>query len=401
LKKAAPAEQTPDALLRNILVKLQKETAERLQGLDRDIRHAEFFVPAPPKSFAVREAKESADMQITIRGNAYALGDKVPRGFLQVAQHGAPATLPTSESGRRELAEWIVSPTNPLTARVVVNRIWSKLFGEGIVRSVDYFGLPGERPSHPELLDHLARRFVADGWSQRRFIRSIVLSRAYRMNSDLNSQALAVDPENRLLWRMNPRRLDAEALRDSLLAVSGKLIESQGGPSLPLEYPENTGNLAKGSVNPPSFQLAKFRPEQPFERTIYLPIIRSGPQAGPAALRNVFDFTQPAEFSGQRAVTSVPTQALFLMNSELIKDRARDLAARLVQSHAGDELRLEQLWLRVVNRPISAEERADAIEFLAVAKKDQSTDKSSVDELRIWAELCHSLLASNEFLMRL
>ena len=245
--------------------------------------------------------------------------------------------IPSGESGRRQLADWIASGDNPLTARVAVNRIWQKLFGEGIVRSVDYFGSRGETPTHPELLDALALRFVADGWSQKRLIRSLVLSRAYAMSSAHDSRSDAVDPDNRLLWRMNRRRLDAESLRDAWLAVAGTLTARGGGPGLPLEYPENTGGLRKGDVNPPSFRLARFRPEQEFVRTVYLPIIRSGPQAGPAEVRNVFDFTQPGEIAGQRPVTTVPTQALFLMNARFLKRRALELARRIT-AVSGDDV---------------------------------------------------------------
>lgn len=389
----ASADGKPEDPTRAALAKVQQSYGERLRILDTEIQHAEFFAPAPPKAFAVHDVKAPGDMQITIRGNAYALGDKVARGFLQVAASNPTPVLPAGESGRRQLADWIASRENPLTARVVVNRIWSKLFGAGIVRSVDYFGLPGERPTHPELLDYLAQRFMADGWSQRQLIRLMVLSHAYRMSCQNDSEVIAVDPDNRLFSRMNAQRLDAEAIRDSLLAVSGRLIETKGGPALPLEFPENTGNLAKGNVNPPSFRLGKFRPEQQFERTVYLPVIRSAPQAGPGELRNIFDFTQPAEFAGQRAVTAVPTQALFLMNSKLMKDRAHDLAERVLQLGADETSRLDLLWLRVLNRPLNDVERTDALAFLR--------DLKEATEMQRWTELCHSLLASNEFLMRL
>jgi hypothetical protein len=281
-----------------------------------------------------------------------------------------------------------------------VNRIWQRLFGEGIVRSVDYFGNRGETPTHPELLDALALRFVADGWSQKRLIRRLVLSRAYAMSSAHDSRSDAVDPENRLLWRMNRRRLDAESLRDAWLAVAGTLTARGGGPGLPLEYPENTGGLRKGDVNPPSFRLARFRPEQEFVRTVYLPIIRSGPQAGPAEVRNVFDFTQPGEIAGQRSMTTVPTQALFLMNARFVKRRALELAQRIT-AVSGDDSRLDALWLRVLNRPITAAERSDSAAFLAeIRSLDQQVALAS-RELHAWAELCHALLASNEFLLRL
>ncbi len=407
LKKEGAADDSN----RLALAKVQTEQAERLKALDRDIQHAEFFAPAPPKAFAVHDVAEPADMQITIRGNAYTLGERVPRGFLQVASNVADRsaisrrfaerTATMHASGRRELAEWINSSHNPLTARVVVNRIWQKLFGEGLVRTVDYFGLPGERPSHPELLDHLARQLMADGWSQKRLIRSLVLSRVYRLSSsESNADAAHVDPDNRLLWRMNRRRLDAEALRDAILLVSGRLIDSRGGASMPFEYPENTGGLAPKGVNPPFFRLNRFRPEQQFERTVYLPIIRSGPQAGPSDIRNVFDFTQPAEFAGQRSATAVPTQALFLMNSGLVKERARDLAERALAVGQDESVRLDRLWLRVFNRPISDSERNDSAAFLAELRKENPTTMPDA-ELRCWAELCHALLASNEFLMRM
>ena len=227
-----------------------------------------------------------------------------------------------------------------------------------------------------------------------------MLSRTYGMSSDHDRKADAVDPDNRLLWRMNRRRLDAESLRDAMLAVSGELLACPGGPGLPVEYPENTGGLGKGGVNPPFFHLVKFRPEQSFVRTVYLPIIRSGPQAGPAELRNVFDFTQPGEFAGRRAVTTVPTQALFLMNAGDLKQRALALARRVV-AETGDDTRLERLWIRVLNRPITAEERADSVAFLAGLRSLDSAAAPANRELQAWAELCHALLASNEFLVRL
>jgi hypothetical protein len=397
-KGRGTGENDPSA--RAALEKERRKLEARIGNAASAIEHAEFFTPAEPIAFAVHDSTTPGDMRITVRGNAHALGELVPRGFVRVVSPHAPAPLPAGESGRRQLADWIASGDNPLTARVAVNRIWQRLFGEGIVRSVDYFGRRGESPSHPELLDALALRFVADGWSQKRLIRGLVLSRAYAMSSAHDSRSDTFDPDNRLLWRMNRRRLDAESLRDAMLAVAGTLTDRGGGPGLPLEYPENTGGLKKGDVNPPSFRLSKFRPEQEFVRTVYLPIIRSGPQAGPAEVRNVFDFTQPGEFAGQRFVTTVPTQALFLMNAQFLKRRAIELARRAT-AVSGDDLRLDGLWLRVLNRPITAAERADSTAFLAeVRNLDQGSDPAT-RELRAWAELCHALLASNEFLVRL
>ena len=378
----------------------RNKLAGRMRQLDRQLSHGRFFATSMPRVHAVRDRETPVGMHITIRGNPRALGELVPRGFVAVLDtEGDPKRstdrlsflserheIPSDESGRRQLAEWIVS--RPLTARVVVNRIWQKLFVEGLVRSVDYFGLPGETPSHPELLDFLARQLIESGWSRKQLIRSLVLSRTYGLASRNDKRAHATDPDNRLLWRMNRVRLDAEAIRDAMVAVSGDLVPSNGGPALPLEFPENVGGLDPTDVNPPSFRLAKWRPGQQWERTVYLPVIRHAAQPGPAELRNVFDFAQPSQFVGRRNVTAVPTQALFLLNSETVKELATRLATA-AKSIYDDSARLDHLWLLLFNRPISAAERSDAVEFMMDAGEDG------------WTELCHALLASSEFLMRL
>ena len=360
----------------------------RIGPLNREIPHAVFFAPTVPRAHGVWDVEQPTDMKITIRGNPRALGDEVPRGFLRVISDEQPV-IPAGESGRRQLADWVAAGDNPLTARVTVNRIWQKLFGEGLVRSVDYFGLPGDTPSHPELLDYLARQFVRSGWSQKQLIRSLVLSRTYRLDSVHDDRASLVDPENRLLWRMNRFRLDAEALRDAMIFVSGKLTSSSGGPAMPLEFPENVNNVDPSNVNPASFGFTRWRPGQEFERTVYLPIIRHEGQPGPAALRNVFDFPQPSQFTGQRSITAVPTQALFLMNSPVVRQQAATLATRIKEASTDDSERLELLWLTLLNRPITGLEQQETIAFLEEAGEEA------------WIELCHAMLASNEFLMRL
>ena len=194
------------------LTKQRDELTEKLKKLGTEIQHAEFFGSKVPRAFAMQDGKDPADMPVYIRGNAYAPGKIVPRGALRVASWQAFPEIPDGQSGRLQLADWLVDERNPLTARVTVNRIWQKLFGEGLVRSVDYFGVRGETPSHPELLDHLATRFMKNGWSQKQLIRAIVLSRVYRVSSINDSLSNKVDPENRLLWRMHRLRLDAEAI---------------------------------------------------------------------------------------------------------------------------------------------------------------------------------------------
>ena len=187
---------------------------------------------------------------------------------------------------------------------------------------------------------------------------------------------------------MNPQRLDAESIRDSHFAVSGKLQHSSGGPALALEYMENLNGLDPKNVNPPGFCLGTYHPGQKQQRTLYLPIMRYGPQPGPANVRNLFDFTQPASMTGQRAITAVPTQALFLMNSDELKQRASELADRLAVISNNTTVRIQQLWLLAYGRPISDEEQEKTLHFLG-------TDDFN------WIQLCHALLASNEFLMRL
>jgi hypothetical protein len=360
----------------------------RIGPLKTEINHAEFFAPTVPRTHGVHDVEKPGDMRITIRGNPRALGDLVSRGFLSVVSSEQPE-IPGNQSGREQLADWVASPDNPLTARVTVNRIWQKLFGEGLVHTVDYFGLPGAQPSHPELLDYLAAGFIRNGWSQKRLIRSLVLSRTYQLGSVHDDRSHEIDPNNVLLWRMRRIRLDAEALRDAMIFVSGMLKDSTGGPAMPLEYPENVGGLDPTDVNPPSFRLSKWRPGQDLERTIYLPVIRSGAQPGPGQLRNVFDFPQPSEFTGRRATTAVPTQALFLMNSPVVRTQAVSLATRLQKESESEQERLQKLWLTLLNRPITESEQQETLTFLHEAGE------------QAWVELCHALLASNEFLMRL
>lgn len=374
-----------ESRLKALEAELKAKTAEKAdtKALKAQIEHAKFFAPNTPKAFAVHDVEKPADMRITIRGNPYALGEPVKRGTLRVASWADFPPIPPNQSGRAQLAEWLTDPCNPLTARVTVNRIWQKLFGEGLVRTVDYFGTRGEKPTHPELLDHLAAQFMKHGWSQKRLIRELVLSRTYRQRSEASgSSPYALRPQ--------PFRLDAEAIRDAMLAISGRLVPSSGGTALPLEFPENVSSLNPGAVNPPAFSFKKTRPIQEFERTIYQPVIRTAAQPGSARLRDVFDFTQPAQIAGKRAETAVPTQSLFLINSDLVRARATDIAKLVTQAEPNPGARLEALWLRVLSRPITSAERDEANALLDSLPADKA-----------WIELTHALLASNEFLLRL
>jgi hypothetical protein len=377
------------------LTKRRDELAEQLRKLAVSVHHAEFFRSKAPRAFAMHDGDTPSDMPIYIRGNPYAPGAVVPRGVMRVATWEKLPEIPKRQSGRLQLADWLADKRNPLPARVTVNRIWQKLFGEGLVRSVDYFGARGETPSHPELLDHLATRFMRNAWSQKNLIRGIVLSRVYSLSSVNDESAMKVDPDNRLLWRMNRQRLEAEAIRDSLLVVSGELQPSHGGPALVLEEPENCGDLALMGVNPPNYSHRRPRASQEFQRTIYLPVMRTN-TTDTDRIRNFFDFVNPAQIAGQRSQTVVPTQSLFLMNNDVFRKRARVLADKLLAQHAQPEERLKKLWLTIYNRPITKDELEKAKEFLA-----ELSPLVQANEAILWQELCHSLLASNEFVFRI
>ena len=376
------------------LTQRRDEVAAQIKQRAEAIAHAEFFSDQTPRAFAMQDGPRPADMPILVRGNPYAPSRVVPRGALRVASWAPFPAIAAGQSGRLQLAQWLADKQNPLTARVSVNRIWQKLFGSGLVPSVDYFGSRGERPTHPDLLDHLASRFMQGGWSQKALLRALVLSRSYRLSAANVAASMQRDPQNKLFWRMNRQRLDAEALRDALLAVSGELARSSGGPALVLEDPQNCGGLARSGINPPSYRHARPRPIQAVERTIYLPVMRLG-FAGPDRLRAVFDFVDPAMIAGERPQTTVPTQSLFLLGNEMMRQRAQALAKLLLSSEADDETRLQRLWHRALNRSIKADERGQALSFLQGLR-----DSGSRQDLLPWTELCHSLLASNEFVFR-
>ncbi len=217
----------------------------------------------------MRDKHEVADTEIRIRGQAEKLGPLVPRGFLSVLDVPDVRKINPKQSGRLELAQWLTSPHNPLPQRVIVNRVWHHLFGQGLVTSVDNFGTTGARPSHPELLDHLARQFVADGWSIKRLVRRIVLSRAYQLSAAAAPANVAVDPGNRLIWRHNPRRLDAEEIRDAMLAIAGTLnpCRPRGSPA------QNLKVVEMSNVSPLAKKLREAAVKSG-HRSVYLPLLR-------------------------------------------------------------------------------------------------------------------------------
>ncbi|GAB5441853.1 MAG: DUF1549 domain-containing protein [Fuerstiella sp.] len=382
------------------LLRQQAEAAKQALADHRSAAPA-----ARPLALAAAEAEAIRDCEICIRGEHRNTGDVVPRGFLQVVSEAQP-DFPVDESGRRELAEWIADASNPLTGRVIVNRVWAHLFGEGIVRSVDNFGALGQRPTHPELLDHLAARFVTPaggttpaghagfGWSIRKLIRELVMTEAYVRSTADSSEHRAIDPENRLLWKAHRRRLSAEAVRDSLLQISGRLDLS------PAESPvQGLGVLVKN--NQPDAD--EYQQSDSARRSLYLPIIRN---ELPPVLA-VFDFADPDLVVGRRPVTNVPAQALFLLNSPFVMESADLTAERLMSASGGTVVELiDQIYEEVLSRRAAPGEIQQACEFLQVQDEQQSLDAIAEDsassdeplQTRV-ARLIHVLFASTEFRM--
>lgn len=297
----------------------------------------------------------------------------VPRGFLQVAlPSDANAPAITAGSGRLELAEWITDEGNPLTARVLANRIWLYLFGEGLVADPDNFGTTGTPPSHPELLDHLAGRLIASGWSTKTLVRELVLSRAWSMSSDENDsdpRAAEIDPDNRLVHRAHRRKIDAETLRDSLLTFAGSLDTTRGGPALPKDFKSEYDDM------PPVLR-----------RSVYVPVYRNQIDE----VLNTFDFANPNFTVGKRTESTIPTQSLFLMNSPFIAEQADRAAARLLErtASAPDEAaRITEAYQLVLGRNPSETETRLSLEFL----------RGGSDRAQDWSALMRTLFGCVDF----
>ena len=298
----------------------QKQLEIALKALEAELKKTKAQAPPPaPMAMAAVDLKQPADCAICIRGEPDNRGAVAPRGVLQVLQSRAPLSIAAGESGRRELAEWLSSPQNPLTARVLVNRVWQQLMGRGLVATVDNFGELGDRPSHPELLEFLATDFVDAGWSIKQTVRRIVLSRSYRLSSQYSEAAWQVDPDNHLHWRHNRRPLTAESIRDAILQASGSLDAAAGGSSVT--------HLGEQAVtNSPEEARDSKLPTVTARRSVYLPIVRNDL---PDELV-LFNFADPDVCSGSRPQTIVPAQALWMMNSQFVRQQSEKLATQLL-----------------------------------------------------------------------
>jgi hypothetical protein len=341
------------------------DPTETVKALEAELKKLQESGPKRDMVMSVVEEKVIEDTKVHVRGNVHNLGESAPRGFLTVALHGTPPGIPKGQSGRKELAEWIASRDNPLTARVMANRVWHWLFGVGLVRTVDNFGTTGELPSHPELLDHLALTFQQD-WSVKKLVRDIVLSRTYRQSAEAPRATLTADPENRLFGRANRRRLEAECIRDTMLAVSGKLDLARGGPTFPATLAADYGY--KGNSN---------------RRSVYLPAFRN---ALPEMLE-VFDLADPSTVTGKRNSGTVAPQALYMMNSPFVLEQSRHAAARLLaEKHADNGERIARAYRLALGREPIVGERDVAHRFLK-GKNEQDG----------WTAIFHALFASAEF----
>jgi len=360
-----------------------EECAEEVRETNAQIKEMRKNAPpAPEYAMGVQDGGEPFDVRVHLRGDVDTLGATIKRDYLTVLPVPKAPRPDLNQSGRLQLAEWLTHEDNPLAARVIVNRIWHHLFGQGIVRTVDNFGASGEAPSHPELLDYLALRFQTNDWSVKKTIREIVLTRAYRLSSEENPKNFHKDPENRLLWRANVRRLEAEALRDAMLAASGKLDMEPVQGSIIAKL--GNGNVGRGITIPRNAL------ENVLHRSVYLPIVRNHL---PEFLR-AFDFAEPSMIVGRRQETTVPAQALFLLNSPFVIEQAQAMAmAILAEEGSAPETLLAKAYQRTLSRSPTEAEMAQAMKFHQEALAAKG-DNAAQDSL---AHLCHAIFASAEF----
>ena len=353
---------------------------EQLAKLRADLKEAQRVAPPEPAMACTVEEGDPVRQKVFIRGDYNSPGEDAPQAFPKILMAIAKQPEIKKGSGRDSLAEWLARPDNPLPARVMVNRIWQWHFGEGIVRTPDNFGKMGERPTHPELLDYLASRFIESGWSIKAMHRLILLSNAYQMSSDAAPGSTDSDPENRLFSRFNRQRLDVEEIHDAMLAIDGNLDLTMGG-TLQHGFGTDKENSAdRLSLNPESLR----------RRTVYLPLRR----ANLPTLLNLFDFGDATTVTGKRTLTNVAPQALFMMNSEFVAEQALNVAQSLGKDGADPTRRMEKAYWKILGRPPSAGEVDAGLSYVnSFGKKF-----AHVSELEAWQSFCRILLASDDFI---
>jgi mono/diheme cytochrome c family protein len=351
----------------------RKASQDKQKALQKELDQLQKSAPPPyPVIHALTEAEKPANLKVAIRGNPENLGEEATRRFLSILSSTEPAPF-SQGSGRLELARAIVDKDNPLTARVMVNRIWEHHFGRGLVATPSNFGALGEPPSHPELLDYLASRFVALGWSMKSIHREILLSTTYQLASTIDPKNQEVDAGNALLWRMNRRRLEVEAWRDAMLAVSGNLDRTVGGASQELVSTTNR------------------------RRTFYAAVSRHNLDS----LLRLFDFPDPNITCDRRVVTSVPLQQLFVLNSDFMVRQAQSLAKRLTSDpDEPDSARVRRAFPMIFGRPAADDEATWGAEFLSLVSGSRGSEgkqSAGATSLSAWEQYAQVPLGSNEF----
>jgi hypothetical protein len=370
--------QTPGIELKVIRF-LDGDRKAYVEGLMAEIQAVKNSLP-PKYAFlhVIKDAAKPANLHVAVGGNPGNPGEEAPRRFLSVLYDGEPPAFQKG-SGRLELAEAIASPSNPLTARVMVNRIWDYHFGAGIVRSTSNFGQLGDRPTHPELLDYLAARFVENKWSIKALHREIMLSATYALSNEHSAKNYAIDSGNRFIWRSNLRRLDAEALRDAMLSASGKLDLRVGGPPAWLTENFATRTGPEGEADK-YFQPTEWISDNASRRTLYGFVSRRRTDA----TMTLFDFPNPAASAEQRFGTSTPLQRLFFLNSDFVIKQAEAFATRLAPE-PGEPARIRKAYQILFGREPLPQEVQMGEEFLR-------------SKPGAWPEFAQVLLSSNEFL---
>lgn len=345
-----------------------------LSRLESEVKAFQKTMSRRPSVMTLVERSEISDAPVHIGGSVHTLGETVPRGFLTTALSLSPQPLPAEQSGRRELADWLAAPDNPLTARVMANRVWHWLLGSGVVSSLDNFGLTGESPENGPLLDHLASSFVADGWSVKRLVRQIVCSQTYRQSSQATSSQSQLDPENRYCGRAQRRPIEAEALRDAMLLVSGQLDDAMHGTALPDDLASDYGHHATHT-----------------RRSVYVPVLRNAlPE-----LFEAFDFADTSLTVGQRNRSVVVPQALYLLNNEFVRQAAQQAAERLLaEPQRSEPDRVDAAFRRTLGRGPSAAEQAVALDVVSMH------GAAPADALAAYTELFHLLFAALDFRWR-
>jgi cytochrome c553 len=404
LRQGTPSKSDPrrDFLSANVLDQMVATLTAKLHSVDETGKPLTCCM-------GVQALDRPRNARLLVRGEIDQMAQEIPRGFVKVISEPG-ASIPTNVNGRMELANWLSSRDNPLTARVMANRVWQHLLGQALVRETDNFGASGPGPTHPELLDYLAIKFMDHGWSVKALIREIANSRVYRLSSQHDQNRFEKDPDNFLLARAHVRRLDAEAIRDAILVVSGQIdlqrpkgsmIAEFGstvlGPNGPLLPPPGTPGMGdRRAMEAIASLRSRASGGNPLDaanyyRSVYLPIARN---SLPRAL-DVFDFAEPSIIVGERETSHTADQALFMLNNPFVIEQSDALARKLLREHSQQPM--SAAFLHIYGRQPSTTELRAAGEFLRTAVAEPSSASKEQRSFRALSRLCQALFAAAEF----